>query len=1297
MASVRRNRSVERSAGWWVAIGWTVASAAATLGLIADAAEALPQLILFSLGLTLALAGIARMESGRLRDRLRLRLRLQRARSARRHGNVAANARHSSSSSSLDGTIGFELDEQRRFVVVSDEFAAWCGFGRDYLLGRPASALCEGNSAESLIPESAFEASRRRAWHGTLRWSGSDGRQRTALGSLVRVVVGRTVRFRWVGFDTTEQERRMERLASERSHLDAIFHASPSAMLVVDADGRVRRANRLARRWFGPGDPTGKQLMSDLFRVVSIDGERTSAEQHPFHRIRRSGEPLLDDRWRLEDPAAEGRIVSVYGTPITDARGAFAGCVLNLHDLTEQTENRMRLHDYRQRLELAFEGSGTAIWDWYVDSGALVLSQRWSEVLGYDAAELEPRIETWTRLTHPDDLDALLASIQRHFQGETPHFESELRMRRRDGSYRWLSIRGRLISRDRDGLPLRILGVMLDIDAQRSARETAERQSALLENVLDLVPYAIWWKDRDGRYSGANRAFVRALGIDGPAELIGRTDDELTWSSSALERLAVDDRTIMGTCESRLGRQELLRMASGDLRTLLVSKVPLRGADGGSIGVLGCFDDITDRRRAESDLRRMSDRAVEATRELELSRERLELALTATDDVLFDWNVAEDQVTLSTLWTGLLAEDQPVPRNRRDWFALIHPEDLDRAERELADHFSGLTSQCDLEYRIRDAQSGYRWILTRARLLERDEHGRPLRLVGTHTDISRRKGIEEELVRLRGQLAIAVESIDAGLVMVDAERRIQLVNRRFREMYPEVAELAVPGADYRAVLRTYAERVPSVRCELSTDSWTERTLTAIDRGQDERNEELPNRHVHVSDRPTVDGGFVSLRTDLTLLMTTQRELDRARRAAEVANRAKSEFLANMSHEIRTPMTSILGFADLLLAEPDPELRAEHVRTIRRNGRHLLAIINDILDLSKIEAGKVELESIPFSLRTLVADVIELLQVRVRDRNVRLEGEVAAEVPQLLLGDPTRIRQVLTNLVGNAVKFTQEGSIRVRAAISEGTGRITITVTDTGIGISDAELMRVFDPFQQGDASATRKYGGTGLGLAISRRLVSLMGGELVATSEVGIGSCFQLSLPDLRPAPGTELPIGDDRTQRALPVDGFRNESAATSEDSTRESSAAVDVRSASGETEPSGPKRALRVLVADDGPDNRQLLKFLLAKANVEFEIVEDGAQAVERLLAEPNRFDLLLLDMQMPVMDGYTAARRLRELGFDLPIVALTAHTMAGDAEKCFEAGCSGFLGKPIERSQLIEVLAKAKSEALAKEPQA
>ncbi len=328
-------------------------------------------------------------------------------------------------------------------------------------------------------------------------------------------------------------------------------------------------------------------------------------------------------------------------------------------------------------------------------------------------------------------------------------------------------------------------------------------------------------------------------------------------------------------------------------------------------------------------------------------------------------------------------------------------------------------------------------------------------------------------------------------------------------------------------------------------------------------------------------------------------------------------------------------------------------------------------------------------------MIELLQVRVRDRNVRLESEVAADVPVLLNGDPTRIRQVLTNLVGNAVKFTQEGSIRVRVAIGEETGRITITVTDTGIGIGDAELMRVFDPFQQGDASATRKYGGTGLGLAISRRLVSLMGGELVATSEVGIGSCFQVSLPDLRPAPGTELPVGEDRTQRGQPAGELDDDASPRPDDSTHDASPSVVGRSSSDGTEPPVASSVLRVLVADDGPDNRQLLKFLLAKAKVEFEIVEDGAQAVERLLAEPNRFDLLLLDMQMPVMDGYTAARRLRELGFDLPIVALTAHTMAGDAEKCFEAGCSAFLGKPIERSQLIEVLENAKNEAIGKRP--
>ncbi|MGL4513567.1 MAG: ATP-binding protein [Lacipirellulaceae bacterium] len=388
-------------------------------------------------------------------------------------------------------------------------------------------------------------------------------------------------------------------------------------------------------------------------------------------------------------------------------------------------------------------------------------------------------------------------------------------------------------------------------------------------------------------------------------------------------------------------------------------------------------------------------------------------------------------------------------------------------------------------------------------------------------------------------------------------------------------------------------------------------------------------------------------------------LTQAMRKATAANRAKSEFLANMSHEIRTPLNSILGFASLMASESERlcEEHLDYVNTIRVSGKHLLELINDVLDLSKIEAGQVEVERLPTDVGGLLAEVMSLLRVRAAEKRLRLECEWKSDTPAHINTDPGRLRQVLVNLIGNAIKFTHEGSVRVVAAI-EGppqSATLRIDVIDSGIGIPPDKLDDIFRPFVQADTSVTRQFGGTGLGLAIGRRLAQALGGNLTVASELGHGSTFTL-----RVAAGSIA----GQARRSTPLsDGLRR--------STPESNGkAPDLE-------------RMRVLVVEDGETNRRLIGILLRRAGIEVEMAENGREGVEAALACP--FDAILMDMQMPVMDGYTAARTLRAEGLTLPIVALTAHAMKGDEAKCREAGCSDFLTKPVEAAQLYEKLSE------------
>lgn len=399
------------------------------------------------------------------------------------------------------------------------------------------------------------------------------------------------------------------------------------------------------------------------------------------------------------------------------------------------------------------------------------------------------------------------------------------------------------------------------------------------------------------------------------------------------------------------------------------------------------------------------------------------------------------------------------------------------------------------------------------------------------------------------------------------------------------------------------------------------------------------------------------------LVIANKELSSARQAAEAASKAKSEFLANMSHEIRTPLTAILGFADLLRDEEDgvgSEQRAQAVDTIRRAGTHLLTVINDILDLSKVEADRMSVERIETPLVSLLMEVESLMKPRATGKGISLSVALRSPVPDRVMSDPTRLRQILMNLVGNAVKFTDAGGVAIGVGSESGQGetRLVIDIEDTGSGMNNEQRTRIFQAFGQADATVTRKHGGTGLGLTICSRLARLMGGDVkLVRTELGKGSCFRLVLP-MQAAPGSVL---------------------VTTLDSCLQN---VDAAVGQAEVRLNG-----RVLFAEDGVDNRRLIGFHLRRAGANVEVAENGRIALEmfeRAASEGRPYDLLLTDMQMPEMDGYTLARTLRARGSRVAIVALTAHAMAEHRAKCCEAGCDDYASKPIDKAKLLATCA-------------
>ncbi|MEQ1500879.1 MAG: PAS domain S-box protein [Myxococcota bacterium] len=951
--------------------------------------------------------------------------------------------------------------------------------------------------------------------------------------------------------------------------------------------------------------------------------------------------------------SGERRDVRLTGTFID--RGGRRLMAAVWRDVTEDRRAADRLRDNEARWITALEAAGHGVWDWDLATDRVYYSRQWAAMLGYPEGSVGEHPRALFGRIPDEELARVADAFAAHLTGATHAVRVEHRLVCRDGNPKWVLNQGMVAGRDRSGRPTRFVGTMTDLSWRREADEKLRDSEDRHRSVVTALTEGIVLFDTDGRLTTWNPAALRILGVD--ASTIG---DVVAWRPTGTE--PEGDGAVADAAPVSLDGAGIRDRAFGLTRPdgtpvwIQVNTEPIRGASGELRSLLVSFVDVTAKRATEQALR--------------ASEAQLKLAQAVAR--IGSWTV--DLRTGDQRWSDETFRMFGVPLGSPIGYHTLsertHPDD--RAALFAAWEGAVASGSHDVEHRI-VVDGEVRWVRERA-VIDRDAEGRALFAHGTAQDVTDHHRAHAQLARL----SLAVEQSPTMVVVTDLDGRIDYVNAAFEatsgytrdelvgqnvallqaepgdpgqhDLYPTLAagrdwsgefvNRRKDGSTYVAAAKITSLRQPSG--EVSHYLSVQEDVT--DRRRIER--ELDRHRHHLQE--LVLERTAQLERANGALSAYAAELSDARDAAESANRSKSAFLANMSHEIRTPMNAIVGLTHLLGRSATDRAQSERLRKVSDAAHHLLAIVNDILDISKIEAGKLTLDLTELEVGTVVDRVVALISDRAVAKGLAVHTAVD---PRLLTrglrGDPTRLSQILLNFATNAVKFTNFGTIRITARqLSEGPDQLTVRfeVADTGIGISEPAMSRLFKAFEQADPTTTRRYGGTGLGLAISRRLAELMDGEAGVTSELHVGSTFWFTAV-----------LGRDGRASVAPVERT---------------------------VAPTMSRRG-RVLVVEDDPVNQEVALGLLADAGLTADLASDGLAAVR--MAEAARYDLILMDVQMPGIDGLEATRRIRRAGSGTPIVAMTASAFGEDRARCLAAGMNDHLAKPVDPATLYDTIGR------------
>ncbi|MEP0339410.1 MAG: PAS-domain containing protein [Alphaproteobacteria bacterium] len=1036
--------------------------------------------------------------------------------------------------------------------------------------------------------------------------------------------------------DITERKRAEETLANRRAELQAVIDAVPALINVKDTQGRYVMSNRYHQEYLGLNEQDVQGKTSELVSV-----EHATAMSKLDRKVVETGNPIpfFDFELKMKDDTVRQAICTKV--PLKDADGRVVGVITTTIDISERRQAEARLAESEARFRQILDESPIAITIVDRDTGERLFGNpRLAAMLGADSLDDVLQIDIDRSFVEPTRLQEARDIFDR--EGRLDNFEVE-RFRLDRKTKWWSLVTWRQINFE--GRRARIAWT-LDITKRKMAEQQIELQSAILRMTLDSMPSGLCVFDENMHYVTFNRQFSEVWGLDPDQVQVGTS----AWETAHI----LAERGDFGDAHRN---RSVVERVSAVREGNLSSEVPL--ADGRVVYarygewyngyLVGVFDDVTEQKTAQMVLEETQARLTAITENVPIM-----LALKGLDGRFLSAN------SIFAEWHGTTVDDL-IGKTVHDLIPKVRADEVTELERKVV--ASGEIVILEAESALHKTPKGQPTIYRLTKFPVRDREGIIMGLGTAMTDITEQKEAERELAHQKAILETTLETMDQGITMFDEKLDVITANSKFMELLQFPKDRFPPGTNLGEFFRYNAERGEYGPGDVEQQVQERMDLARRFEAHHFERTRPDGMVIDIRGNPLPDrSGFVTTYSDVTQQKRAERALREAKLVAEEASRAKSSFLANMSHEIRTPLNAIVGLTGLALKTDLTNQQADYLTKVDMSSHALLGLINDILDFSKIEAGKLEIETVPFNLDDVIQNLSAMTSARAGAKPLEIRFHIDPDVPKNLKGDPLRLGQILINLTANAIKFTESGSVVVKVLREPSplTGiaekqMLRFEVTDTGIGMSQDQIDRLFQPFTQADISTTRQFGGTGLGLAISHSLVTMMGGKIGVESVKGKGSTFwfTVEVTALAAAPRAET----RSTHHPLPVDSI-----------SRTLAQIV----------------GMRVLVVEDNEINQQVAQEILGHAGVVAEIAGNGQVAVEMVSATP--YDAVLMDLQMPVMDGYEATRIIRADARhkDIPIIAMTAHAMSSERDKCLATGMNDHLTKPIDPNRLYTVLA-------------